>query len=41
MKIGDFRSKIDSKPPLNREIGRENLKRKTKAGLVEKPRNLI
>jgi len=27
MKRGDFRSRIDQKPPLNEEIGRENLKR--------------
>jgi hypothetical protein len=25
MKMGDFRSKIDPKPPLNEEVGRENL----------------
>jgi hypothetical protein len=28
MKSGDFRSKIDPKPPLNEEAGRENLERK-------------
>jgi len=28
MKRGDFRSKIDSKPPLNEETRRENLERK-------------
>jgi len=28
MKRGDFRSKIDPKPPLNEEIGRKNLERK-------------
>jgi len=28
MKMGDFRSKIDPKPPINEETGRENLERK-------------
>jgi hypothetical protein len=28
MKRGDFKSKIDPKPPLNEEVGRENLERK-------------
>jgi len=28
MKIGDFRSKIDPKPPLNEETRKENLERK-------------
>jgi len=28
IKMSDFRSKIDQKPPLNEEIGRENLERK-------------
>jgi len=28
MKMSDFRSRIDPKPPLNEETGRENLKRK-------------
>jgi len=28
MKRGDFRSKIDQKPPLNEGVGRENLARK-------------
>jgi len=36
MKRGDFRLKIDPKPPLNGEIGRENLERKIRAGLLEK-----
>jgi len=36
MKRGDFRSKIDPKPPLDGEIGRENLEIKTKTGLLEK-----
>jgi len=27
MKMGDFRSRIDPKPPLNEEIERENLER--------------
>jgi len=27
MKRGDFRSRIDPKPPLNEENGRENLER--------------
>jgi len=28
MKKGGFKSRIDPKPPLNKETGRENLKRK-------------
>jgi len=36
MKMGDFGSKIYPKPPLNEEIGRENLERKTRADLLEK-----
>jgi len=27
MRRGDFRSKIDPKPPFDEEIGRENLRR--------------
>jgi len=27
MKMGDFRSKTDPKPPLNEETGRENVER--------------
>jgi hypothetical protein len=38
MKMGDFRSKIDPKPPLNEEVERENLKRKTKTDLLERKR---
>jgi len=39
MKRGDFRSKIDPKPPLNEEIVRENLERETRAGLLEKEKD--
>jgi len=28
MKMGDFRSKIDPKPPLNEEVGSENRERR-------------
>jgi len=33
MKMGDFRSRIDPKPPLNEKTERENLEGKTRAGL--------
>jgi len=28
IKMGDFMSKIDPKPPLNEEVGSENIERK-------------
>jgi len=36
MKRGDFRSRIDPKPPLNENTERENLERKTRTGLLER-----
>jgi len=45
MKKGGFMSKIDLKPPLNketeRENRRENLKRKIRAGLLKRKQKLI
>jgi len=37
MKRGDFRSRIDPKPPLNEETVRK-LREKTRAGLLERER---
>jgi hypothetical protein len=35
MKRGDFRSRIDPKPPLNEETGEKTYREKTMAGLLE------
>jgi len=40
MKMGDFKSKIDPKPALNKENERENLERKTKIGLFKREKLL-
>ena len=36
MKKGGFKSRINPKPPLNEETGRENLEKKIRAGLLER-----
>ena len=38
--MGDFKSKIDPKPALNKENERENLERKTKIGLFKREKLL-